>query len=159
MSYATNMSTTMDQPAPDPVTTAYLLQLIDMAGISQQEAARQLRVDPRTMRRWLAGDCSIPWANAELLRRLSTVKVACSSCGRDLIWTREVDGQFKQFRLRKIRVMPHQFPKLANVKCVCGALNETHDQILVAEGRAYGKTGSVQLRSMYGGEPVLVPRR
>ena len=62
----------MDTAAPDPVTPGYVLQLIDMAGISQQEAARQLRVDPRTMRRWLAGERSCSWANAELLRRLLT---------------------------------------------------------------------------------------
>ena len=56
--------------APDPVTPAYLRSLIEGAGISQGQAAQMLRVDPRTLRRWLAGDRACPWMAAELLRRM-----------------------------------------------------------------------------------------
>jgi hypothetical protein len=38
--------------APDPVPAGYLRGLIVAAGISQQEAARRLHVDPATLRRW-----------------------------------------------------------------------------------------------------------
>ena len=58
--------------SPDPVTPAYLRSLIEGAGISQGQAARMLRVDPRTLRRWLAGDRACPWMAAELLRRMIT---------------------------------------------------------------------------------------
>jgi DNA-binding transcriptional regulator YiaG len=36
----------------------------------QQEAARALHVHPRTVRKWVAGDSSAPWAYAELLKRI-----------------------------------------------------------------------------------------
>lgn len=61
--------------APDPVPAGYLRGLIVAAGISQQEAARRLHVDPATLRRWLspptrASHRACPWAAAELLRRI-----------------------------------------------------------------------------------------
>jgi DNA-binding transcriptional regulator YiaG len=62
-------------PTPDPVPAGYLRGLIAAAGISQQEAARRLHVDPATLRRWLspptrASHRACPWAAAELLRRI-----------------------------------------------------------------------------------------
>jgi hypothetical protein len=37
----------------------------------QRAAARALHVDERTVRKWCAGDRPMPWAAAELLRRLA----------------------------------------------------------------------------------------
>jgi hypothetical protein len=39
-------------------------------GLGQSAAARALHVDGRTMRRWIAGESPMPWAAAELLRRM-----------------------------------------------------------------------------------------
>ena len=54
--------------APDPVTPEYMRELIEGAGMTQGEAARLLRMSPRAVRFWLAGDRAIPWAMAECLR-------------------------------------------------------------------------------------------
>ena len=37
---------------------------------TQREAARLLRVDERTARKWCTGERQMPWAAGELLRRL-----------------------------------------------------------------------------------------
>ncbi len=37
-------------------------------GLSQSELARQIDVDPRTVRRWAAGQVSVPRAVEELLK-------------------------------------------------------------------------------------------
>lgn len=55
---------------PDLTTPAGLRARIEAAGITQGEAARLLRVDERTVRRWLAGDVPIPAAAACLLDAL-----------------------------------------------------------------------------------------
>lgn len=49
----------------------YLRELIDAAGISQQEAARRLGIDPRTMRRYLSGSRAIPYAAQYCLEALA----------------------------------------------------------------------------------------
>lgn len=54
--------------APDPVPPEYLRDLIEGVGMTQSEAARLLRVAPRTVRSWLAAERAIPWAMAECLR-------------------------------------------------------------------------------------------
>lgn len=56
--------------APDPVPPAYIRAMADRVG-GQRAAARLLHVDERTLRRWVAGDRSCPWAVAELLRRMA----------------------------------------------------------------------------------------
>ena len=43
-------------------------------GISQLEAARRLRVNPRTVQRWVAGDSPIPEAVAQLVVLWPVVK-------------------------------------------------------------------------------------
>lgn len=43
---------------------------LDRLGLSQSGAARYLEVDPRTMRRWAAGDIPIPKAVELLLGKL-----------------------------------------------------------------------------------------
>jgi DNA-binding transcriptional regulator YiaG len=53
---------------PIPVTRVWLLALLSEHGATQCGAARMLRINPRTMRRWCAGDSTMPWAAAELLR-------------------------------------------------------------------------------------------
>ena len=50
------------------MTPADFRAALDRLGLSQSEAARRLRVDPRTVRRWIAGDRRIPWLVTELLR-------------------------------------------------------------------------------------------
>jgi hypothetical protein len=62
------MTTLSPTPTPTPVTRGWLLALLAEHGVSQCGAARLLRVNPRTMRRWCAGDSTMPWAAAELLR-------------------------------------------------------------------------------------------
>lgn len=66
--------------APNPVPHGYLRRLIEGAGLTQGEAADMLRVDPSTMRRWLMPPTcpshrQVPWAAAELLRRMTARKV------------------------------------------------------------------------------------
>lgn len=56
--------------APNPVTIPYLLALCEQVG-GQRAAARLLRVNERTLRRWVSGDSECPWCAAELLRRLA----------------------------------------------------------------------------------------
>lgn len=65
---------------PDPVPPGWLRRLIEGAGLTQGEAADMLRVDHSTMRRWLAPPMSpsyrqVPWAAAELLRRMTARKI------------------------------------------------------------------------------------
>ena len=40
---------------------------LQRVGIGQMEAARRLKVNPRTVRRWVAGDSPIPEAVAQLV--------------------------------------------------------------------------------------------
>jgi uncharacterized protein with PIN domain len=56
--------------APNPVTVPYLLALCEQVG-GQRAASRLLRVNERTLRRWVSGDSECPWCAAELLRRLA----------------------------------------------------------------------------------------
>ena len=56
--------------APDPVPPEYVRQLCVKVG-GQCQAARLLRIDSRTVRRWIAGETSCHWHVAELLRRLT----------------------------------------------------------------------------------------
>lgn len=55
---------------PDPVTQEWVRTLLEDSGTSQLQAAQMLHVDARTMRRWCLAEVSMPWAAAELLRRL-----------------------------------------------------------------------------------------
>lgn len=50
------------------MTPADLRAALSRLGLSQSEAARRCGVDPRTMRRWLAGDRRIPGPVVELVR-------------------------------------------------------------------------------------------
>lgn len=50
------------------MTPADLASALTRLGLSQSEAARRCGVDPRTMRRWLAGDRKIPGPVVELVR-------------------------------------------------------------------------------------------
>lgn len=58
------------QAAPDPITVDWLRALLERHQVTQREAASLVKVEDRTMRRWCAGDSPMPWAAAELLRRL-----------------------------------------------------------------------------------------
>jgi DNA-binding transcriptional regulator YiaG len=62
--------------APDPITQEWLRSLLEGAQVTQQEAAKLLHVDDRTMRRWCCGERAMPWAAGELLRRLVTGRPA-----------------------------------------------------------------------------------
>jgi hypothetical protein len=42
------------------MTKAQLEKALDAAGLSQSEAARQLGLDPRSMRRYIAGEVEVP---------------------------------------------------------------------------------------------------
>lgn len=59
--------------APDPITVEWLRDLLERHHITQREAARLLRVDERTARKWATGERQMPWAAGELLRRLVTL--------------------------------------------------------------------------------------
>jgi transcriptional regulator with XRE-family HTH domain len=50
------------------MTPAQLTKALKQADLSQSEAARRLGIDPRTMRRYIAGDLAIPLV-AELALR------------------------------------------------------------------------------------------
>lgn len=50
------------------MTPADFRAALDRLELSQSEAARRLGVDPRTVRRWIAGDRRIPGPVVELLR-------------------------------------------------------------------------------------------
>jgi DNA-binding transcriptional regulator YdaS (Cro superfamily) len=60
----------MSVTAPDPVPADYVRHLCNRVG-GQLAAARLLHVDGRTVRKWVAGDRTCPWASAELLRILA----------------------------------------------------------------------------------------
>lgn len=59
--------------APDPVPAVYIRDLCEQVG-GQLAASRLLHVDGRTVRKWVLGERSCPWASAELLRRMATTK-------------------------------------------------------------------------------------
>jgi len=50
-----------------PMTPTQLRWHLKRVGIAQVETARRLKVNPRTVRRWLAGDSPIPEAVAQLV--------------------------------------------------------------------------------------------
>jgi hypothetical protein len=78
-----------------------LRALLDSEELSQSEAARRLDIDPRTMRRYIAGDLEIP-----LLVEIA-IKAVTSSW-TDTLKLREVNarlrqiGEFGEKELRKI---------------------------------------------------------
>ncbi len=49
------------------MTASQLKRHLRRLGIGQMEAARRLKVNPRTVRRWVAGDSPIPEAVAQLV--------------------------------------------------------------------------------------------
>jgi DNA-binding transcriptional regulator YiaG len=49
------------------MTPSQLKQHLKRVRIGQMEAARRLKVNPRTVRRWVAGDSPIPEAVAQLV--------------------------------------------------------------------------------------------
>jgi hypothetical protein len=53
---------------PDPVTVELWRRLVGQ--IEPAALALLLHVDERTLRRWWSGDAKIPWAAAELARRI-----------------------------------------------------------------------------------------
>ena len=56
------------------MTPADFLAAIARLGLTQSGAARELRVDPRTVRRWVAGDAPIPYAVNLALKWLAHAK-------------------------------------------------------------------------------------
>ncbi len=57
-----------------PITPQELRRHLQRVGISQMETARRLKVSPRTVRRWVAGDSPIPEAVAQLVALWPTRK-------------------------------------------------------------------------------------
>lgn len=55
----------------DDIKTSVYRSLLETAGISQRELARQLKVNERTVRHWMAGDNPMPESAAKELRRLA----------------------------------------------------------------------------------------
>ena len=53
---------------PDTPDSEWIRALCVRVG-GQCEAARRMRVDPRTVRRWCAGTAPIPWVAADWLRQ------------------------------------------------------------------------------------------
>lgn len=53
--------------APMPMTPQELKRHLQRTGLSQTETARRLKVNARTVRRWIAGDSPIPEAVALLV--------------------------------------------------------------------------------------------
>jgi len=49
------------------MTPSALKRHLQRVGIGQMQAARRLKVNPRTVRRWVAGDSPIPEAVAQLV--------------------------------------------------------------------------------------------
>lgn len=49
------------------MTPAQLTRLLTQLGLTQTEAAKQLKIADRTVRRWVAGDTAIPESVAMLL--------------------------------------------------------------------------------------------
>ena len=49
------------------MTPSELKRHLQRVGMGQMEAARCLKVNPRTVRRWIAGDSPIPEAVAQLV--------------------------------------------------------------------------------------------
>lgn len=56
---------------PKRPTTARIRELLKRAGLSQLAAARELGVDPRTMRRYVLGEVTIPDWHLGRLERLA----------------------------------------------------------------------------------------
>ena len=50
------------------MTDTQLRRVLRRLGLSQMELARQINVDPRTVRRWVRGDQTVPKAVEELLK-------------------------------------------------------------------------------------------
>jgi hypothetical protein len=57
-----------------PITPFQLKGHLQRVGLSQMEAARRLDVNPRTVRRWIAGESPIPEAVAQLVALWPTRK-------------------------------------------------------------------------------------
>jgi hypothetical protein len=60
------------------VTAKQLQKLLDSAGLSQRGAARDLDIDERTMRRYVAGDVPIPRTVEYAVRWLIQVREAAA---------------------------------------------------------------------------------
>ena len=43
-------------------------------GVTKNGLARQLKINPRTLRRWLSGESNCPWAKVEAMRELCEAK-------------------------------------------------------------------------------------
>ncbi len=56
---------------PDP---DYMRSLVEASGLSQRKAAAQIGVGERTMRAWLAGDQSFPYAAQYAMEQLAKRK-------------------------------------------------------------------------------------
>ena len=56
------------------MTPAQFTRHLHRLGMAQMEAARRLKVNPRTVRRWVAGDSPIPEAVAQLVALWPTRK-------------------------------------------------------------------------------------
>jgi DNA-binding transcriptional regulator YiaG len=65
-----------DAPNPDAMPAAELARVLDQLGLSQPAAARLLRVESRSLRRWAEGHDPVPLAAARFLRSLARSKTA-----------------------------------------------------------------------------------
>jgi len=57
-------------PAPSPCPAEYLKKLLSEHKLHRMGVAVIVKVDIRTVHRWCSGERAIPWAAAELLRRV-----------------------------------------------------------------------------------------
>lgn len=57
-----------------PMTPHALIETLEKTHLSQRAAARELGIDERTMRRYIAGDAEVPRAVALAVQRLSSVR-------------------------------------------------------------------------------------
>jgi DNA-binding transcriptional regulator YiaG len=63
------------------MTPSQLQRALDQLDLSQRRAARFLKVDERTVRKWIAGDARIPEAVAKLLRLMIQLKIDPKNAG------------------------------------------------------------------------------
>lgn len=75
-----------------PTAPAELRALIARGRLTQAEAARIVGSSPRTMRRWLAGDCSIPLeAYMRLQTKVEQEELIAEALAEGLAWEASAD--------------------------------------------------------------------
>lgn len=78
-----------DSAAEGTDAPAMVRQRLVQLGLSQQELARQLDVDPRTVRRWVAGDTPVP---ASVMDEVNGLVARASQDAHDLVQQIREDG-------------------------------------------------------------------